>query len=144
MFKYCITPDTCPPYVDSYPAAYICNREKSSSDGKVNGHWLAILFPHPDKPSEFFDPRGHPLSDYAHEITTFLIRNGNGKYKVNTASYQLPGTKTCAQYCLWFLDQRGMKRSYENTLKTLSTDNLARNEEYVTAYIMKHMRPSVT
>lgn len=143
MFKYCITPDTCPTYVDSYPAAYVCNSENSRSSGKENGHWLAILFPAPNMPGEFFDSMGRSLNHYAVEIKKFLMRNGNGKYKVNSHSYQAANTKSCGLFCLWFLDQRGRKRSYEAALKLLSPTNLVINEQYITKYIMHHMTPNI-
>ena len=144
LFKNCITPDTSPTHITEYPAGYICNSQMSWSDGKENGHWMAIIFPSLHAPSEFFDSRGHPIEHYAAEIKTFLIRNGNGSFKTNSHPYQLADTKTCGQYCLWFLDQRGMNRDYENSLKSLSTTNQPKNEQYVTDYVMKHMRPNVT
>ena len=140
LFKNCITPDTCPLYVE-FPAAFICNSNMSWSDGKQSGHWLAIVFPSPTQPSEYFDPRGHPVSHYSPEIKHFLIRNGNGKFKANSRAYQAANTKTCGHFCLWFIDRRAMKYSYENCLKALSSSNLSKNEDYVTNYVMKHMRP---
>ena len=144
LFKNCVTPDTLPTHISSYPAAYICNSQMSWSDGKQNGHWMAILFPSPRDPSEFFDPRGQPVTRYAEPIKSFLIQNGNGAFKTNSQAYQKADTKTCGQFCLWFIDQRGMKHSYENSLKTLSTTSQNKNEEYITNYIMKHMRPNTS
>ena len=143
LFKNCVTPDTCPTKVRTFPSAYICNSQMSWSDGKENGHWVAIMFPSSNLPSEFFDPRGHPISCYAAGIKNFLIRNGNGTFKVNSCPYQPANSKTCGQFCMWFIDQRGMNHSYENSIKKLSVTDLAKNEQYITSYIMNHMRPNI-
>ena len=141
LFKNCITPDTCPTWIQR-PAAYICNSNMSNSDGKQTGHWLALVFPASNQASEFFDSRGQPLSHYSPEIRHFLISNGNGKIKTNSTPYQASNTKTCGHFCLWFIDRRGMKYTYENSLKCLSDSNQSKNEEYVINYVMKHMTPT--
>ena len=143
LFKSCVTPDTCPIHITEYPAAFICNSQLSWSDGRENGHWMGVVFPSPKHPSEFFDPRGHPISHYPEGVKNFLIRNSNGTFKIHSHQYQAADTNTCGQFCLWFIDQRGLNRSYENSLKQLSTTDQRKNEQYVTNYIMRHMRPNV-
>ena len=84
--------------VDSYPAAYIINTDKSTAPGE---HWVALYFESEDV-ADYFDSYGlHPFG----AIYDFAKANATDVY-YNKKMIQSFTSKWCGAYCLYFLHFR--------------------------------------
>ncbi len=135
LFKGCYTSDTLPTIVD-YPTLIICNKSLSNQRGS---HWIGICCLSPRLPSEMFDSRAIGMEAYSILLEKFLVRTGNGSYKINNYEYQPESSDTCGYYALAFLDWRSQGVSYEKCLLKLSKTDLQTNDQIVTSYVNDHM-----
>ena len=137
LFRNCYTPDTLPEMVE-FPSCFVCNTSLSWQAGV---HWLALFCPSPYTPSEIFDSRAMGTDAYSNLVEKFLLRNGNGTYKINTFAYQPQTTFTCGYFALTFLDWRCAGVTFEEGVKRFSKTKLEQNDLLVQDYVYAHMSP---
>ena len=104
----------------------IVNTKESCNPGQ---HWLAIYFPRVG-PCEFFDSLGHKPLYYSWRLERYLKKHG-GYYIRNKLRYQQPGTKTCGEFCCYYLRQRCRGRKMRDILNDFDDTNLSFNEDLV-------------
>ena len=119
--------DQLPHIVQQRPTLYIVNSQESHRPGQ---HWLALYFPKVG-PAECFDSLGHTPHYYHWRLARFLKTQG-GYYICNQTRVQQPGTKTCGQFCIYFLQQRCTGRTMRQILGDFDETNLNYNEDLVT------------
>ena len=109
------------------PGAYIVNTDPSHLPGQ---HWIAI-FVSANGSMEIFDPLGYPPRHYPF-LKTYL-RGKN--FTHNTKRWQLSGTSTCGQHCLFYLYHRcrGWTLSQLNNFYWHS--DLSQNERLVLIFV---------
>ena len=111
----------------------IINVDPSNLPGS---HWIALVY----KNSCFFfiDSYGRLFKDntfpsgFSAKIKNYI---GNSCYKTNTKMYQQFTSNTCGQYCVYFIEEM-VKKSFEKVCNVF-TDNLRKNDLYVTKYVEK-------
>ena len=141
VFQCCLTKNSFPAHVKSFPAAYICNTLASRDTGAI-GHWYVVLLLGPDRQAECFDPDPVDISEYGPQLRNFLATNSDGRYHFNRQVFQAAGSRQCGQFCLWFIDKRATNNSFQQCMNLLSTQNLKENGDYVSRYVASHMKPT--
>lgn len=112
--------DTVPTTFKYLPVCYIMNTDPISKRGK---HWVAVYLS-PDGNHEFFDSYGRP--GYAEE----------GNWYYNTKRLQGPMSKTCGQFCLYYLRERVRGRRMEDIIKDFDIcRDWIENDKVVTDFI---------
>ena len=119
--------DQLPNTVQQRPKLYIVNSQESHRQGQ---HWLALYFPKVG-PAECFDSLGHTPQYYHWRLARFLKTQG-GYYICNRRRVQQPGTKTCGQFCVYYLQHRCNGRTMHQILGDFDETNLDYNENLVT------------
>ncbi len=105
---------------------YIVNTDESHQPGR---HWVAFYFPSRG-PSEFFDSMGR-APDYYHKRFKNVLLNNGGRYIYNDKSLQQYGTRTCGQFCLFYVIRRCGGWSMRRIVHTFDFVNLNNNERIV-------------
>ena len=122
--------DQLPRKITHRPTFYIINSQPSHKPGK---HWLVLYFPRIGS-VEFFDSLGHGPNYYSWRLERYLKTQG-GYCIYNKRRYQQVGTKTCGQFCCYYVHQRCMDRPMRDILKDFDEQRLNYNEEMVTEFM---------
>lgn len=104
------------------PALYIVNTQQKNQRGK---HWIALYFPE-HGPVEYFDSLGRKPIYYDLNLENYIA---------NKHRYQQAGTRTCGQYCYYYLYQRCVGRSIKDILNDFDVNDLDKNEDLVLDFV---------
>ena len=112
------------PITDLYPYAVVVNTDDSSRPGE---HWVALYVPSEDT-VEYFDSYGdEPNENLSHYIGLFP------DVKRSEESLQSLFSKVCGQYCIYFVIQRCLGRSFDDIVAHLR--ELINPDFYVARYV---------
>lgn len=112
--------DTVPETFEYLPTCYIMNTDPISKPGK---HWVAVYLS-ANGNNEFFDSYGR--CGYSEE----------GKWKYNPVRIQGPLSKTCGQFCLYYLRERVRGHTMEEIIEVFENNyDWIENDKIVTQYI---------
>lgn len=112
--------DTVPETFESLPVCYIMNTDPIAKRGK---HWVAVYLS-ANGDHEFFDSYGR----YG------IAEKGN--WMSNNKRLQGPLSKTCGQFCLYYLNQRVRGRSMEEIVEDFNVCRDWIENDQVVTYVI--------
>ena len=116
---------------DERPQAWILNSEPSSSPGQ---HWTAA-FLNTKNQLIYFDSCADEPSD---DLQKFLSRFASAsKMQFRVQDYF---SEVCGQYCIYFIYSLCKGKSFSKFCSKFSRSNLAKNDRFIRAWIMKFLR----
>jgi hypothetical protein len=120
--------------LDSF--AIIVNSQSSLERGM---HWVAFYKISRTAPLEFFDSFGLPLESYGPELVDFAQRYGKNVL-LNLVQMQPNRSSSCGQFCLYFLVNRDLGRTYLNIVSDFNPTDKAYNDRLVTKFVLQNFQ----
>jgi hypothetical protein len=98
-------------------------------------HWVAF-YKEASSVLEFFDSFGLQLETYGPEFVNFAVRNGKD-VSLNVHQLQPNNTSSCGQFCLYFLLNRNLGRSYEEIMSDFDLNDCEYNNMIVKSFVLQ-------
>ena len=119
-------------------SAVIINTDPSTKPGR---HWVCMFFTH-NLGCEFFDSFAQKPK-YYNLYWPVWIRKYCSSLKCNSRVVQSINANTCGAHCLFFIYHRFTNYSMDDIIKTLYSDNLTFNDQYVELDIERHLNVDI-
>lgn len=98
------------PLIKIFPHCFIANTDRKGTRGE---HWVAF-FVNSDKNIEYFDSYAEqPNDDISKYLSNFL------EIKINTHSIQSPFSDSCGHFCVYFIFNKCIGKSFKEIIKNL-------------------------
>ena len=114
------------------PAILIINSDNSWESGQ---HWFCIFIPE-NGPCNYFDPLGKSVKMYSQSLQSLMLKQYIN-FTSNQYRYQDFNSKSCGQFCLYFVISRAMGFNLMKILNSLSRFDLICNEILITKFYKK-------